>query len=297
MPKRRSVRQNREILRQYQWPRVRGDYVVGIATIIASLIGGFFLLLSSTTGSPSVSTNTSPEVIENASIKPIVRLVVNSDSDRHLLKGEFDQNKSFSYYKEKDLIIPYAPYITIDVVSEVEDEWIKVSPFIAIDLVSVRPLPEENIILRAAPTLCRDCGATGSYDGFEGVLLADQGERFGAPFIPASPEENIDFFTLSKGEMESFGLSLTPQAGYTYKFRVGIVHIYKGEQGITWSNELLIGRPPGAVDIWEYRLEDGPVVYYETRNYGHTEADINQLGEKFRQYQVVVQRDPSFKFP
>src|SRR5215212_1655052 len=141
-----------------------------------------------------------------------------------------------------------SPYLQLDVVSQVEDETLKVAPYLLVELTGIEPIPPtvDQVYVIPAP-----CGG-GRPDLFEITLSPDRDKVFAAPQALRRDMLGKDgrweeggpftYFTLEPGEREVFTAFVRPQVGYYHHFRVGIQYSYRGQEDVYWSDkEFIVG--------------------------------------------------------
>lgn len=193
--------------------------------------------------------------------------------------------------KENEDAIPYGSILSLDVISQVQDETIKLAPYLIVEVLDIKPMQESNLIVTPR-------GSGNRADIFEAILSPTQEQRFGAPFVGGgrvSPlqAEQIDSFTLENGEREVFELRFEIVPGYRYKFRVAVLYTYKGKQNTKWISENFEAGAPLLTHLWE--ADFASVRHFEDRQ-PPTNVYAN-LEQRMKEYNRQVEQEPFFTFP
>jgi hypothetical protein len=205
------------------------------------------------------------------------------------------------------------PSINIDVVSQVDDEWITLAPYLVVQITDTKPVPE------TADFLSPYGGGGGGYtDAFTAALSPDRDEIFGAPQVRAtmsadelqaySPNQKpFDYFMLRPGEREVFELNVSTMPGYYYYYRVGVLYYYKGSEGVKWIDRKFVAALPakadkawaitstsdGKSDAVELPLEKGLAAYNSSSYKAATSELIQKEEEVVQKYEL----QSSFRLP
>ena len=226
---------------------------------------------------------------------------------------DFDPNKGLSYYDRKHRIAYSYPVINIDVVSEVDDEWIKLAPYLVVAMTDVKPVPDNVDYVSPAGG-----GGGGRFDIFSATLSPYRDEIFGAPQVRAtmsadelqiySPNQKpFDYFTLQPGEREVFKLQFLMLPGYYYHYRIGVLYSYKDNESVKWiDREFLAAQPTEAKREWliVYQGPGGGYKVQERPNEQSMEAGANTeetrqtMAENVMQEEQAIQKyQSSFQVP
>lgn len=219
-------------------------------------------------------------------LEDAVRLNIKERPRVSAVKGDFDSSKGANYYlKNEDKLEASSDVLYfLDVTSTVSDEWIKIAPFLAVNITKIESTDDKFVELSQAET-----GGGDLYKSFYGILSPKQKPIFGAPYFPGNGEPKIDFFTLQQGETEGFELLLVGDNGYRYHFQIGIIYYYKGKQYIKWFDKEFTLLSPKYLQLWAYKGDDLQKIY---------DGEMNSNLEKYiKDNQVKVQRDPTFTLP
>jgi hypothetical protein len=173
------------------------------------------------------------------------------------VKGPLDPSKDINYYKNNGLLIYPDATLQLDVVSKVEDETIKVAPYLLIQITDIKSVPKTVDYIRE---YVGGCGG-GSPDQFEAAFSPNRDKVFGTPQSPLWREEYPDkaeekpfgYFTLTPGEREVFQIHFRTLPGHYYRFRIGVQYSYEGDESIAWSTKkFVVGAPtkPTKAGMW-----------------------------------------------
>lgn len=194
----------------------------------------------------------SKEIVKNQQDNFVVKDTIRID---YTYKGlypdgvikNFDPRKGLSSV-DRDSVIYSHPLLYVDVVSQVNDEWIKLAPYLVVDIISTEPFAEASNYFATWGK-----GGGGSSKDFLTVLSPNQSKISGAPQLYAlkpDSDEAFDYFTLEPGERESFILTINLIPGYLYNFKVGVFYSYKGTQDITWIDRVFLCGIPRKAKEW-----------------------------------------------
>ncbi|HEY0769089.1 MAG TPA: hypothetical protein VGD31_02055 [Sphingobacteriaceae bacterium] len=161
-----------------------------------------------------------------------------------------DDEKYPDYYLEHKNIILTNPDIVVDIVGQI-NESIKIAPYLVVEIMTITPLVKEVDYVYGMGV-----GGGGWVDHFEGVLSPYRTQIFGTPMVAytnSGEERPVDYFTLAKGERESFGLRLLVFPGYYYKFRIGVLYSLRDKQAIQWIKHEFTAGHPSIAQTWRWR--------------------------------------------
>lgn len=249
--------------RFWQWLRARwwrwvGAVAIGVVagTITTLLVVPLVVPLVASLG-VNYFAQEAPAASEAAAPEEPLRIDYEGNKRREIVSAgvirNFDPSKNLNYYKNSDLIAYSSPIIKMDVVSQVHDEWVKLEPYLIVEMTDVKPIPETVDYLG----LCGDGGSAGSIDFFTATLSPNRDETFRAPQVLAlqtdaqgapSQQKPVPHFVLEPGEIETFQLTLNMVAGYYYHYRVGVPYSYKGTEDVKWIDRKFVAASPTKVD-------------------------------------------------
>src|SRR5215212_1307512 len=191
----------------------------------------------------------------------------------------FDPNMGLDYYIDKGLLTYSAPKIDVEITSQVDDEWIKVAPYLVVDLTRVEPIPKEADVINVATT---EVSPKSSPDWFYAIFTPQREGTFAAmrysDYGPDAAFQSLDYTTLKPHERKTLTLTTgtlfmdqpasgTPQNlvhagtgmwGYYYRFRVGVAYSYKRERNIKWiDDEFVTGHLGEATQEYMFKWKPG----------------------------------------
>jgi competence ComEA-like helix-hairpin-helix protein len=304
--------QQSRIWRHGKWLRGYGWRVaVVVATLLTIITAGPIVWKSWTTGDSSRAASSADPIRidykENMGLGP-VGVIQHFDPDK-LNKRSDDPYKNLEYYIKRHSIAYSFPSINVDIVSRVDREWIKLAPYLVVQIRDTKPVPETVDFLSPL-----GAGGGGNTDAFTATLSPNRDQTFGAPQVRAtmsaderkaySPNQKpFDYFTLRSGEREVFELNINTMPGYYYYYRIGILYSYKGRQSVKWIDKTFVAALPAKADkAWaiegtygarELSLDDSVGFY----NSSSMKADMS---EHIRKEEEIVQKyesGSSFRLP
>lgn len=232
--------------RPFKWGRKLKRAVLAMMSVLATLA-----VLNQTVGFP-----TPADVSRQAFPGDNIRIDYAEISQTSIIEN-FDPNRSLRYYLDNDLVAHTSPHIHIDVVSRVDDEEIKLAPYLLVEIIDVKPLAQPVDHLTAAAGM-----GGGHVRYFAATLSPERNEMFGAPQQQAirtnaayrsSQQEPFPHYTLAPGELETFLLAIDMVPGYHYRYRVGVLYSHGGTEGVKYEwidDEFLAASPAEIGEVW-----------------------------------------------
>jgi len=226
---------------------------------------------------------------------------------------DFDPNLGPDYYIDKGQFIFAAPKIDVEITSQVDDESIKVAPYLVVDLTRVEPMPGNLDVVTIVPS---ESAPAVSQDWFYAIFTPQRDGRFAAvrysDYGPDSAYKEVDYMTLKPDERkvltlttgtlfptkvpegssgppegsQAFLHTVTGIGGYFYHFRVGVAYSYKGERNIKWINNEFVVGDANVASEW-YVFTWSPASGYTLVKHTQGPVDFTKSGdESYRAYRL-----------
>lgn len=252
-----------------------------------------------------------PSQAEDFKVEDAVRIdyTYNKGLPSYIVQN-FDPNQNISHYIDYDKyspgrfatkegnysIISTSPTLSIDVVSQVDLEWVKVAPFVVVDVVSIESM--DDVVNYCSVEL--GMGGAGVMDYFNATLAP--GRRIsGAPRSKLDPntglENRVDHYDLQPGERASLLVVFAMVAGYYYHFRVGIQYSCKGEIYTKCIDEIFVAAKPVKANVWHMNLADDIFVYDRLDENVSKYNNEQRLISDMHKDALKVNSHPIFKIP
>src|SRR5215218_4764961 len=107
--------------------------------LLGGLLAGVATIIGIVTGIMTIMQN----LRENISASEAIRL----DYTLEGIPGagvvrDFDPDRGFDYYVDEGKITYSAPKIDVEVTSQADEEWIKMAPYLVIEVTDIKPMPD-----------------------------------------------------------------------------------------------------------------------------------------------------------